>query len=227
MKYHRDMDKRRYVQQARAVAAEETRRRVLAAARATLERGPAGALRVDEVAKAAGVARSTVYLLYGSRAGLFAALGYHLREEAGFQRLVEANRQPDALAALRAAQRASVAVYAALPELARALFGLAELDPDAVDAVRALNDGRVPGMVGLARRLDRAGYLRDDVSVEEAADLLTVATSFQAFDQLFGVRGLPVDVVADRLVALTERAVCRADLPPETPPPTGRPAATR
>ena len=57
------MDKRRYVQRARAEAAVGTRRRILDAARATLERGVLGALKVDEVARAAGVSRSTVYLL--------------------------------------------------------------------------------------------------------------------------------------------------------------------
>ena len=53
-----------------------------------LERGPVGALRVDEVAREAGVARSTVYVLFGSRAGLFDALARHLRDEAGFDELL-------------------------------------------------------------------------------------------------------------------------------------------
>ena len=208
------MDKRRYVQRARARSTEETRRRILAAAQASLERGPVGALSVPEVARAAGVARSTVYTLFGSRAGLFGALAYRLREEAGFGELIAANRQPDALTALRDSQRAAVRVYAALPDLARALFTLAQIDPDAVEAVRALEDGRVPGMLTLARRLHRQGYLRPGLRVAEAADLLTVITSFPAFDQLFTVRGLPAEVVAERLVALAERSILRPDLPP-------------
>jgi AcrR family transcriptional regulator len=213
MKYDVNMDKRRYRQRARAASAEDTRRKVLDAARATLEHSPLGALSVDEVARAAGVARSTVYVLYGSRSGLFSALAYHLRDGAGFERLVTAYRQPDALRAFRDAQRESMRVYAAMPELARALFSLAAIDPDAVAAVKALDDGRVPGMFDLAGRLHAQGYLRPGITVEEAADLLTVVTSFQAFDQLFGVRSLPLDVVTERLLALAERAICRADLP--------------
>ncbi len=215
------MDKRRYLQRARATSAEETRRRVLDAARASLERGLLGALKVEEVAREAHVSRSTVYLLFGSRAGLFRALAYQLREEAGFERLIEANRLPDALEALRRSQRESIGMYAVHPELARALFTLAAIDPDAVDAVAALEDGRRPGMRRLARRLSRQGYLRPGISIDEAAELLTVATSFEAFDQLYGGSGLPVEVVADRLVALAERSVCRADLPG---PPKARPA---
>jgi len=213
MKYDVNMDKRPYRQRARAVSAESTRRKILAAARATLEHSPLGALSVDEVARAAGVARSTVYVLYGSRAGLFSALAYHLRDEAGFERLIAAYRQSDALRAFRDSQRESARVYAAMPELARALYSLAAIDPDAVGAVKALDDGRVPGMFDLAGRLQAQGYLRPGIAIEEAADLLTVVTSFQAFDQLFGIRSLPVDVVAERLVTLAERAICRADLP--------------
>lgn len=203
------MDKRQYVQRARAEAAEGTRRRILEAARATLERGPLGALKVDEVAKAAGVSRSTVYLLYGSRAGLFDALARYLRDESGFGALIDAFRLPDALDALRAAQRVAVRMYATMPDVARALFTLAAIDPDAVAAVRAIEDGRRPGQADIARRLGAQGYLRDGVSVEEAADILTVITSFQAFDELYTGSGLAAEVVADRLIAMAERSVCR------------------
>jgi AcrR family transcriptional regulator len=206
------MDKRRYVQRARAEAADATRRRILDAARASVESGPIGALKVDEVARSAGVSRSTVYLLYGSRAGLFDALARHLRTEAGFDALIREFRKPDALEAMRGAQRAAVRMYAALPELARALFTLAAIDPDAVAAVRAIDDGRRPGQADIARRLAEQGYLRNGVTVDEATDILTVITSFQAFDELFGAGGLPADLVADRLVAMAGRSVCRPDV---------------
>jgi AcrR family transcriptional regulator len=206
-----DMDKRQYVQRVRAESTEATRRRILDAARSSLERGPLGALKVDEVAKSAGVSRSTVYLLYGSRAGLFDALARHLRYEAGFDALIDEFRRPDALEALRGAQRAAVRMYAKLPNLARALFTLAAIDPDAVAAVRAIEDGRRPGQADLARRLAEQGYLRPGVSVEEATDILTVITSFQAFDELFDGGGLPAETVANRLVAMAERSICQPD----------------
>jgi len=206
------MDKRQYVQRVRAEAADATRRRILDAARATLERGPSGALRVEEVARSAGVSRSTVYLLYGSRAGLFDALARHLRLEAGFDELIREFRRPDALEAMRGSQRAAVRMYAKMPELARAMFTLAAVDPDAVAAIRAIEDGRRPGQADIARRLAEQGYLRDGVDIDEATDILTVITSFQAFDELFSGSGLPAEVVADRLVAMTERSICRPDV---------------
>ena len=204
-----DMDKRPYRQTRRAETSEATRARILGAARASLERGPLGALRVDEVARQAGVSRSTVYLLFGSRAGLFDALARSLRDSAGFAGLIAASQLPDALDNLRASQRAAVAMYAQVPELARALFTLAAIDPDAVAAVAAIEDGRRPGMARLAEALWTQGYLRDDIEVAEAVDLLTVITSFQSFDELFTGSGLPAALVADRLIAMAERSVCR------------------
>jgi AcrR family transcriptional regulator len=204
------MDKRPYRQTRRADASEATRARILDAARASLERGPVGALKVDEVAREAGVARSTVYLLFGSRAGLFDALGRYLRDEAGFDALIAASRLPDAMDNLRQSQRAAVAMYARLPDLARAMFTLAAIDPDGVAAVAAIEDGRRPGMARLAGALAEQGYLRDGVSIDEAVDILTVITSFQSFDELFSGSGLAADVVADRLIAIAERSVCRA-----------------
>jgi AcrR family transcriptional regulator len=164
---------------------------------------------VDEVARQAGVSRSTVYLLYGSRAGLFDALARYLRDEAGFEDLIVASRLPDAMANLRKSQRAAVRMYARLPDLARALFTLAAIDPDAVAAVAAIEDGRRPGMVRLAEALAAQGYLREGVEVAEATDILTVITSFQSFDELFTGSGLAAETVADRLIAMAERSICR------------------
>jgi AcrR family transcriptional regulator len=206
------MDKRRYAQRARAESADTTKRRILDAARDTLERGPVGALRVDEVARVAGVSRSTVYLLYGSRSGLFDALARHLRDEAGFEALVAASRLPDAMENLRASQRAAVAVYAAMPQLARALYTLGAIDPDAVAAVAAIEDGRRPGMHRLATSLADQGYLRDGVTVTEATDVLAVITSFATFDELFSGSGLPPEMVAERLIAMAERSICQPDV---------------
>jgi len=229
--YRVNMDKRSYVQRSRAASSDATRRRILDAARASLERGPVGALRVDEVARSADVSRSTVYVLYGSRAGLFDALGRFLRDEAGFDELIAASHLPDALENLRTSQRVAVHMYAKMPHLARALFTLAAIDPDAVAAVTAIEDGRRPGMARLAGALAAQGYLRDDITVAEAAEILAVITSFQSFDELFTGSGLPADTVADRLIAMAERSLCRPDLDgavsPRPRPSSRRPAGGR
>jgi AcrR family transcriptional regulator len=204
------MDKRRtYVQTARAASTQATRERILEATEASFERGPLAAVRIDDVARRAGVSRSTVYQLFDTRAGLLVALADRMREQAGFDRLVAASMHPDARESFRLSMRESCRMFAVIPELSRALFTLAGLDPDAVAAVGQLERGRRPGMRQLATRLHEQGQLREGVSVEEATHLLTVVTSFPAFDELYRAVGVPVEVVADRLIALGERAVCR------------------
>src|SRR4051794_31290499 len=69
MKYAVSMA-RSYVQQARAAAAESKRQDLLDAAISMLAEEPLPRVTLDAVAKRAGAARSTVYVMFGSRAGL-------------------------------------------------------------------------------------------------------------------------------------------------------------
>jgi hypothetical protein len=90
------------------------------------------------------------------------------------------------------------------------LFSTAALDPEATaGAMQRADAGRAGGMAYLAQRLAEQDLLRPDVTVDDAAHILYLITSFDAFDQLYSGRGLPVDEVARLLVATAERAVCR------------------
>lgn len=205
------MGQRRYEQRARAATAEQTRRRILDAVYARLRAAPGEAVNLDAVARAARVARSTVYAVFGSRAGLFQAFGVDLLARAGFDRVVAAVAVPDVRASLRVSLRATVEIYVAERDVLRALHAMALLDPDAyAGALEPADRDRAGGMVHLARRLAEAGELRPDVDEAEAADLLWLITGFDAFDVLFTQRELPPDKVAARLTAIAERALCRA-----------------
>ena len=209
------MATRRYEQRNRAVTAEQTRRKILDAMHERLRAAPAEALRVDVLAEAAGVARSTVYTIFGSRTGLFEAFGRDLLDRTGFARIVAAVQLPDAREALRASLRAASEVYAAEREVARVLFSMSRLDPQAVaGAVETIEHGRAEGMQHLARRLKDQGVLHPDTTVKEAADILWVLTSFETFDQLYTERGLATAAVTRRLLVIVERtlfAPLRAD----------------
>ena len=61
------MGTRKYEQRLRAEAAEETRRRILDAVYERLRVAPAQPVSIEQVARTARVARSTVYLIFGSR----------------------------------------------------------------------------------------------------------------------------------------------------------------
>jgi AcrR family transcriptional regulator len=199
---------RKYTQQARAAAADETRRRILDAMRDRLRAAPSEALSIERVAQEAGVARSTVYLVFGSKAGLFEALGQDLLERTGFQRIVDAVALPDARNAVRESLRAASAVYAAERDVSRTIYSMWSLEPEAVRrAFEVVERGRAEGQRRMAGRLAEAGYLHPDVTVEEATDILWVITSFETFDQLYTGRGLSEEDTAARLVMMAERSL--------------------
>jgi AcrR family transcriptional regulator len=202
------MAPRGYEQRQRADSAAETRRRILDAVYERLREAPGEAVSVERVAKMAGVARSTVYLIFESRAGLFDALAGDLYERTGYARLLEAVRVEDAWESASGGIRAGVEVFAGDRDVFRALHSMQELDPEAVGAtISRIEERRAEGMAWAAGRLREQGYLRPDVSAKEAAHVLWVQASFEAFDLLYTGRALPARKVADLLVAIAERSL--------------------
>jgi hypothetical protein len=154
------------------------------------------------------VARSTVSAIFGSRAGLFDAVGTDLHERTGYGRLVEASHHPDARVALRGGLRVASEMLAADRDIRRALHSMAQLDQEAVgNTIERWEEERAAGMARIAAQLHEQGHLRAGVSVEEANDVLWVITSFESFDLLYSGRGLPLDTVVERLTETVERAL--------------------
>lgn len=200
--------KRHYEQRLRAQTADETRRRVLDAVYDQLREAPAQPVSVDRIARAAGVARSTVYVIFGSRAGLFDAFSADLLESGGFDRVLDAIADPDPRVTVRDGITGGVHTFAAHRDVFRALISMAELNPDAVGgAMQRSEQRRAKGMMRLARRLAKHGLLREGLTAKKAADQLWVLTSFDAFDLLYKGRGLSANEVARVLVDLAERSV--------------------
>jgi AcrR family transcriptional regulator len=199
---------RRYEQRQRAEAAEQTRHRILEAVIERLRKAPAEPVSIDRIADMAGVARSTVYAIFGSRAGLFDAVAAEVLERDDYERLLEAKHEPDAREHMRVGFRSGTAMLAADRDIVRALFSMAHLDERAVGAaVRKREESRAAGMARLARRLGEQELLRPGVAVEDAQNVLWVLTSFESFDLLYTGRGLSTEAVADLLFATAERAL--------------------
>ena len=202
------MSKRRYEQRLRAETADETRRRILDALYDRLREAPADPVSVDEVARSARVSRSTVYLVFGSRSGLFDALTAHLFRGAGWDSILEAFRQPDARETLRRGLAGGVQMYAAHQEVLRILYSMAKLDPDGVgQALARAERGRSASMDWLAGRLAEQGLLRAGVTPDDAAHLIWILASFDAYDSLATGRGLSPQATADILVHTAEGAL--------------------
>ena len=156
----------------------------------------------------AGVARSTVYASFGSRAGLFDAVAEELRERHGFDRLAGTSFRPDTRAAFRDGMRAATAMLAGDRDIYRALHSMAQLDQEAVgSAVVRAEQNRAEAMGRLAHGLHEQGELLPGVGAEEAAHVLWVLSSFESFDLLYTGRGLSVDAIVELLTATAERAL--------------------
>ncbi|ULR51517.1 TetR/AcrR family transcriptional regulator [Streptomyces deccanensis] len=204
------MATRKYEQRQRAEAAQETRRRILDAVYDQLRTAPSKPVSVDRIAQAAKVARPTVYLVFGSRAGLFDAVGADLLQRGGFDSMIEKSDHPDAREALRGGIRGVVEMYAAHRDVLRVLSSMALLDSAAVGgAVERMEQRRAAGMAHLAGRLAEQDLLRPDTTVDRATDVLWLLSGFDSFDLLYAGRGAPVDEVADLLVTTAERSLCR------------------
>src|SRR5688572_30638016 len=122
------MTPRSYRQSLRAEAAEATRTRIIDAVIARIRSEPFRPPSVDEIANLAGVARSTVYTVFGSRPALFDAVALELHERGGYARLLEAVREPDPRKNLRGGITAGVDVFASDPDVFRALHSMEKLD---------------------------------------------------------------------------------------------------
>ncbi len=200
--------RRPYEQRIRAESAEETKERILDALHDLLRERPDGSISVDQVAKRARVARSTVYLAFGSRRGLFDALTERLLSGEGFEQILAAVRHPDARESLRGGIAGGVKQYAAQHEVLRVLNAMRTLDPTgAGEAVARVEAQRSQGMARLARRLGEQGLLRPGLTPERAAHVIWLFAGFDAFDTLATGRGLSPDEVTAILVEGAEHAL--------------------
>ena len=200
---------RKYEQQLRAETAEETRRRILDAVAQRLRDAPTEPVSLDQVAKLARVARSTIYLIFGSRAGLFDAFTEDLADRTGLARLTEAVANPDARQHLREGIAAGYHMYAQDVVVYRVLFSMNHLDPASLGG--AVEDGAAAcrGHGVSARRLAEDSVLRDDITVKQAIDLLWMLCSFETFDALYADRGKSLEESIELITWTAEHALCR------------------
>ena len=198
---------RPYVQRARAESAAATQRRMIEAARSVLTSGEVPRLELAEVAERAGIARSTVYLSFGTRSALMSKILDDSLSRAGFGRLREYLVLPDAVEAMEKSLTQTAQMYSADHGVLRRMLLLARLDPDVARDYQLRQQRRGAAMRDLAQRLRSQRRLRAKVSVEAAAEVLWVLTSFDTFDQLFSGWGLDATSCGVRMVMIARSSL--------------------
>src|SRR5207237_355067 len=125
----------------RQVAADETRSRIVKAAREQLEKEASFSL--DAVARVADVARMTVYYQFGSRRGLLEALFDDLAARAELaDHLATTFQQTDPLLALEQLIAAFATFWERDRVVIRRVRSLAALDPEFEQAIRERDQRR-------------------------------------------------------------------------------------
>lgn len=202
----RRMAKRTYEQRARAEEARRTRARIIDSGIRRLEQAPAEPISIERLAADAGVARSTVYAIFGSRSGLFDAIARDLADRSGYEQLLEAKHHADARDYLRSGLRAASRMLAGDRDVQRALRSMDQLDSEAVGgAIERTEQERANAMRRLSQRLDEQGVLRRELSTADAERILWVVTSFETFDALYTGRGMSLDATVTLLIEMAER----------------------
>jgi AcrR family transcriptional regulator len=209
--------KRPYRQRLRAESVAQTRQRIIDAARTALITPPPRTFNLSEVADRAGVVRSTIYTVFGSRRGLLQAVLEDVAARGGWERMRAAYRNPDALAALLGNIDAGTRMASDEHPVITAVFALAAVDADAAAVAAEEGEKRRRGLGDMLRRMREQGYLRPDLDDDEALDIAYLLASFRTFDQLYTERGLDQPTAAQRLTRLATSTLCR----PEALPPSG------
>jgi len=176
--------KRKYRLGKRAEGAAETRARILEVARALFESHGFHGAALDAVAERAGVARVTVYEIFGSKRGLLEALAQETLLGAEFAALVAAMGTGDPREAVVETVRAGCRFWQAHERLVSCMHALAAYDDASAEVWRQRESGRSRMIHALVRRLARAGGLARGLPTSRAGQALVFLTSFGAFEAL-------------------------------------------
>ena len=171
----------------REATSEQTRARIIAAARELLMIADGFAkFSIDAVARQADVARMTVYHQFGSKIGLLEALSDSLAIYGGMEQLAAAFRQSQPLDALDKLISVFAHFWQSDRLVLRRLRGLADLDPDFEQVIQGRDERRRHGLRVLAQRLTGHNGYPEPSAFEEVITVLYSLTSFEFFDTLAG-----------------------------------------
>jgi AcrR family transcriptional regulator len=188
--------KRPYRLGRRKLESEQTRERILTAARALLAApGGPSTFTIDAIAKQADVARMTVYYQFGSKTGLLEALCDSLALRGGITQMGNVYQQADPLAALDQ----FIAVFGGFWEsdrlVIRRVSSLGALDPELELVLRGREERRQHHAGVLVQRLTDKYRRPAAEAFHEAVTILHMLTSFETFDCLAGTTRSPLAVV--------------------------------
>ena len=178
------MAPRPYSMEKRRAANDETRARILEAARQLLCSEPKTDLSMEAIARSADVSRLTIYYQFSSRAGLLEALYDHLAGRGNMHRMAEVFQEKNPSVALDKMVGTFVGFWASDPVVMRRLRAMADLDPEIGQGIQARDARRPQIVLEILSRAKPRKTKQPSLKQRVAADVLAMLTSFEAYDAL-------------------------------------------
>jgi len=210
---------RRYDASRRRELARRTQEAVLEAARQRLLQDGYAVTTVAMIAADAGTSVDTIYKTFGGKAGLLRTLWQRgLEGEELTPAPIRSDRlsktETDPVRVLRGWGRFTAELAPRGAPILLLIRAAATTDADMATLLAETEKQRRTRMRHNARRLQRRGWLRSDVTLREAADILWTYSSSELYDLLVLRSGWP----AERYGAFVGDALIAALLPPGTRP---------
>lgn len=197
--------RRTYHSPARRRQAEQTRMRILAAARELFRSAGYAAATMEAIAASAQVSAKTVEAAFGSKRGVLAAVVDPLASSGPPRDLVDQVRAAeDPQHRIRLVAELTRRAYeASVPEF-ELMRGAAAVTPEVAAVAQQVEARRRANQVRLVTYLYEKGVLRKDLAPEEAADVVWALTSYDLYRALVNERHWPAgryrDWLADTLI---------------------------
>ena len=196
------MSPRPYQLGARQIQIDDSRRKIIDAARALLtESSSYTTFTMDAVAKRADVARATIYYQFESKIGLLEAVCDALAQAGQMSDLATAFMNPDPIEALSIFITCFARFWDSDRLVMRRLRSLARLEPEVGGVISARDERRSSGVVVLVARLSDQHSLA--VEPDRAVQILFTLTSFETFDSL-AADNLSMTEVENEILAMAE-----------------------
>jgi len=169
----------------REVAAAETRREILRAARRLFAAHGYPGTSLQQIAEEAGVAVQTIYSSIGSKAALILALNDLVDEEAGVAQLAAGVRsETDPPQMIAKVVHLTRQLNERCGDLLQALLSAAPAEPDVAAAFADGMRRHESGIARMTQRLGAQGALRAGTTPEQAASAFAMMTSPPSWQQL-------------------------------------------
>jgi AcrR family transcriptional regulator len=189
-------------------AQTDTQERILLATWKLMEQHRGQGVRLEDVARKAGVSRQAVYLHFRSRTELLIATARYLDERLELSnRIQQASETNNGILGVEACV-ALLATY--IPEiygLAKALFIARETDEAAAAAWADRMQALYQGCLSVVQNLATKGKLDPTWTIEAATDFFWATLSISTWEQLTIERGWSQDQYIERMQWIVKRAL--------------------